>query len=130
MPIDSQSRAFRPVRIAILTVSDSRTPEDDKSGDTLVERVVAAGHELAARTIVRDDRAVIADQFLSWAHDENIEVVISTGGSGSAASRTRSGSAAPLHTKRAPSARLPNFASGMCMWPTAQRTRLVDRRCA
>ncbi len=82
MPIDSQSRAFRPVRIAILTVSDSRTPEDDKSGDTLVERVVAAGHELAARTIVRDDRAVIADQFLSWAHDENIEVVISTGGTG------------------------------------------------
>lgn len=78
----SKEMAFRPVRIAVLTVSDSRTLADDKSGDTLVARLTEAGHELAARKIVKDDRAVIADQFFAWAHDENIEVVISTGGTG------------------------------------------------
>lgn len=74
--------AFRPVRIAILTVSDSRTLENDKSGDTLVERLTAAGHELAARDIVRDDRTAIAEKFRSWATQDEIEVIISTGGTG------------------------------------------------
>jgi len=73
---------FRPVRIAVLTVSDTRTRADDRSGDTLEERLLAAGHELAARNIVRDDRAAIAEQFRIWAADENIEVIISTGGTG------------------------------------------------
>jgi len=73
---------FRPVRIAVLTVSDTRTRADDRSGDTLEERLLAAGHELAARNIVRDDRAAIAEQFRVWAADENIEVIISTGGTG------------------------------------------------
>ncbi len=59
--------AFRPVRIAVLTVSDSRTRENDKSGDTLVERLTEAGHELADRDIVRDDRAEIAEKFRNWA---------------------------------------------------------------
>jgi molybdenum cofactor biosynthesis protein B len=82
MPDNSSTEQFRPVRIAVLTVSDSRSLADDKSGDTLVERLVGAGHELAARKIVKDDRAVIADQFLTWAHEDDIEVVISTGGTG------------------------------------------------
>lgn len=82
MTAGSKNMEFRPVHIAVLTVSDSRTLANDKSGDTLVERIAEAGHELAARKIVRDDRAVIADQFRTWAHDENIEVVISTGGTG------------------------------------------------
>lgn len=82
MSAGSKDMAFRPVRIAVLTVSDSRTLADDKSGDTLVERILEAGHELADRKIIKDDRAVIADQFVRWAHDENIEVVISTGGTG------------------------------------------------
>jgi molybdenum cofactor biosynthesis protein B len=73
---------FRPVRIAVLTVSDTRTEADDRSGDTLAERVRAAGHELAARTIVRDDRGAIAEQFRAWADNPDIEVVISTGGTG------------------------------------------------
>ncbi|MFO1035497.1 MAG: molybdenum cofactor biosynthesis protein B [Geminicoccaceae bacterium] len=73
---------FRPVRIAVLTVSDTRTAADDRSGDTLVERLTAAGHELAARAIVRDDADAIAAQFRSWIEDPNIEVVISTGGTG------------------------------------------------
>ncbi|MBO6782693.1 MAG: molybdenum cofactor biosynthesis protein B [Alphaproteobacteria bacterium] len=73
---------FRPVRIAVLTVSDTRTRDDDRSGDTLEERLLDAGHELAARDIVRDDRAAIAERFRTWAEDENIEVIISTGGTG------------------------------------------------
>jgi molybdenum cofactor biosynthesis protein B len=78
----NNDKGFRPVRIAVLTVSDTRTRADDRSGDTLEERLLAAGHELAARNIVRDDRAAIAEQFLVWAADENIEVIISTGGTG------------------------------------------------
>jgi molybdenum cofactor biosynthesis protein B len=74
--------AFRPVRIAVLTVSDSRTRENDKSGDTLVERLTEAGHELADRDIVRDDRAEIAEKFRNWAARDEIEVIISTGGTG------------------------------------------------
>lgn len=73
---------FRPVRIAVLTVSDSRTLEDDRSGDTLAERITEAGHELADRAIVRDDRAAIADQFRIWSDNPDIEVIISTGGTG------------------------------------------------
>jgi len=73
---------FKPVRIAILTISDTRDMDDDRSGDTLSERVQEAGHVLAARDIVRDDRAAIADQFRSWAADPEIEVIISTGGTG------------------------------------------------
>jgi molybdenum cofactor biosynthesis protein B len=75
-------REFRPVRIAILTISDTRTVADDRSGDTLAKRVEEAGHILAARTIVRDDRDAIAAQFRAWADDPDIEVVISTGGTG------------------------------------------------
>lgn len=78
----SANAAFRPVRIAVLTVSDSRTLENDKSGDTLVERLTGAGHELADRDIVRDDRAAIAEKFRDWASRDEIEVIISTGGTG------------------------------------------------
>lgn len=81
MPIDA-SRAFVPVNIAVLTVSDSRTPETDKSGDTLVERLTAAGHVLAARTIVSDDIGRITAQLRDWIADDGIDVVISTGGTG------------------------------------------------
>jgi len=73
---------FLPVNIAILTVSDSRTPEDDRSGDTLVERLEAAGHKLAARTIVKDEVAAISEQVKTWIADTNVDVVIATGGTG------------------------------------------------
>ncbi len=76
------TRAFIPVRIAILTVSDTRTPADDRSGDTLVDRLTTAGHHLASRAIVRDDRAAIAAQLRAWCDDAAIDVVISTGGTG------------------------------------------------
>lgn len=81
MPIDD-SRAFVPVNIAVLTVSDTRTPETDRSGDVLVERLEAAGHRLAARQIVSDDRAAIAERLRQWIDDAGIDVVISTGGTG------------------------------------------------
>lgn len=76
------SIAFVPVRIAVLTVSDTRTAETDTSGDTLVGRIRDAGHALAARAIVRDDHRVIASQLKDWIADPKIDVVISTGGTG------------------------------------------------
>ncbi|MDF1719921.1 MAG: molybdenum cofactor biosynthesis protein B [Minwuia sp.] len=81
MAIDT-SRAFVPVSIAVMTVSDSRTLDTDKSGDALVERLTAAGHKLAARTIVTDDIDRIADQLRAWVADPDVDVVISTGGTG------------------------------------------------
>ena len=73
---------FHPVRIAILTVSDTRTLAEDKSGQTLVDRLTKAGHSLAARTILRDERDQIADQLRMWCDDPDIDVIISTGGTG------------------------------------------------
>lgn len=75
-------RAFVPVRIAVLTVSDTRTVTTDRSGDALVERIVAAGHELVDRQLVRDTVAEIESQVRVWTDDPRIEVIISTGGTG------------------------------------------------
>lgn len=75
-------RAFLPVRIAVATVSDTRTLENDKSGDTLVARVTEAGHIVAAREIVKDDADVIEVLLKGWIADDNIDVVITTGGTG------------------------------------------------
>ena len=73
---------FVPVRIAVLTISDTRVAADDRSGDTLVERLVGAGHLMAARGIVRDDRAAIAAQLRTWIADAGVDVVLTTGGTG------------------------------------------------
>ncbi len=73
---------FHPLRIAILTVSDSRNLDDDRSGDLLVERLTTAGHALADRAIVKDDPAQIAAKLKSWIDNPEVEVVISTGGTG------------------------------------------------
>jgi len=75
-------RAFLPVNIAVMTVSDTRRPEDDKSGQVLADRITEAGHNLAARTIVRDDVAAIQAQLRAWIADPLIDAVISTGGTG------------------------------------------------
>ena len=74
--------AFIAVRIAVLTTSDTRRLDEDKSGQTLVDRLTAAGHHLAARALVADDRVVIADQLRAWVADPEIDVIISTGGTG------------------------------------------------
>ncbi len=75
-------REFLPVNIAVLTVSDTRTLEDDKSGDMLVDRIAGAGHELASREIVPDDRDAIVAKLEEWIADPEIDVVLSTGGTG------------------------------------------------
>jgi molybdenum cofactor biosynthesis protein B len=81
MPID-QSRTFIPVRIAVLTVSDTRGLAEDRSGDTLVGRLVEAGHVLAERAILRDDADAIVGLLHRWIDDETVDCVITTGGTG------------------------------------------------
>ena len=77
-----QSASFVPVNIAILTVSDSRRADDDRSGDLLAARVTEAGHHLAARQIVTDDFAAITVQLGRWIDDPAVDVVVTTGGTG------------------------------------------------
>jgi molybdenum cofactor biosynthesis protein B len=79
---DVDEREFMPVRIAVLTVSDTRGPAEDRSGDLLVERLAAAGHVLADRALLRDDRDAIEARLRTWVADPGIDVVISTGGTG------------------------------------------------
>jgi molybdenum cofactor biosynthesis protein B len=81
MPIDP-ARPFIPVNIAVLTVSDSRDASNDVSGDTLAARITAAGHIVAARAIVKDDADALETHLRQWIADKNIDVVISTGGTG------------------------------------------------
>jgi len=78
----SEPREFVPIRIAVLTVSDSRKLENDRSGDILVGRIEAAGHMLADRKIIQDERDLVADQLRTWCKDKSIDVIISTGGTG------------------------------------------------
>lgn len=77
-----ETRAFIPVRIAVLAVSDTRTMENDTSGAILTARVEDAGHILAARAVVRDDVAAIRQIVQAWIDDSSVDVVISTGGTG------------------------------------------------
>ena len=77
-----ETRPFLAVNIALLTVSDTRTAADDRSGNTLAELVAAAGHRVAVRRIVRDEFEAIAEQLRDWIVDPDIDVVIATGGTG------------------------------------------------
>lgn len=81
MAID-ETKLFKSINIAVLTVSDTRTPETDTSGDILAGRVTGAGHHLAARMIVKDDAALLAAQFEAWIDDPAVDAVVSTGGTG------------------------------------------------
>ena len=80
MPADDT--AFLPVRIAVLTVSDTRGLVDDRSGDTLVERLTGAGHVLADRAILRDDADAIVERLRGWIADPAVDCVVTTGGTG------------------------------------------------
>ena len=82
MPKIDETRPFIAVRIAVLTVSDTREPGTDKSGDTLAGLIVESGHAIAARAIVRDDIAAIRATVEDWIADPGIDVVITTGGTG------------------------------------------------
>ena len=81
MPLD-ETRVFKSINIALLTVSDTRTAEDDTSGDILAERIATAGHHLIERAILRDDTSLITARLNNWIDDERIDCVISTGGTG------------------------------------------------
>ncbi len=78
----SDQRPFIPVRFAVLTVSDTRSLAEDRSGQTLADRIAEAGHVLAARDIVTDDRQAIRDMVLGWSQDDSIDAIITTGGTG------------------------------------------------
>lgn len=82
MPGIDQSLTFHPLRIAVLTVSDTRDEESDTSGALLVERLVAAGHELAGKTIVRDEVEAIRAQVRTWVEASDVDLILSTGGTG------------------------------------------------
>lgn len=77
-----ESLTFHPLRIAVLTVSDTRDETTDKSGVLLAERLTAAGHELVGKAIVPDDADAISTRILAWVNEPNVDVVISTGGTG------------------------------------------------
>ena len=93
-------RPFIPVGIAVLTISDTRTLADDRSGDTLAARIGAAGHRLAARAIVRDDVEEIRGTVLGWCDDPDIDVVITTGGTGFTGRDVTPEALEPLFDKR------------------------------
>jgi len=82
MPGIDENLIFRPLNIAVLTISDTRISEDDRSGDTLVVRIDTAGHELAARAIVRDEVDAIATCIRAWSAEPEIHAIITTGGTG------------------------------------------------
>ena len=95
----NESLAFVPVSIAVMTVSDTRTAQTDTSGDILAQRVQDAGHTLAARAIVTDDKEKIAAQVKSWIAAPEIDVVISTGGTGLTGRDTTPEAITPLFEK-------------------------------
>ena len=100
MPGIDESRAFIPLKIAVLTVSDTRSLEEDKSGATLAERIAKAGHAVAARAIVTDDVEKIRAQMRTWIADKGIDVIISTGGTGFTGRDVTPEAVEPLFEKR------------------------------
>ena len=77
-----KKKSFIPINICILTVSDTRSLDNDKSGDILEKRILDTGHKLIERKIIKDEKDVISKQLLSWSKNENIDAVITTGGTG------------------------------------------------
>ena len=100
MSSKSENRPFIPVGIAVLTVSDTRTLDDDKSGDTLTARIEEAGHRLIARAIVPDDREAIEKTVRDWTLNADIDVVITTGGTGFTGRDVTPDAIEPLFEKR------------------------------
>lgn len=100
MPGVDQNKDFVPLRIAVLTVSDTRSLDDDTSGATLVERITGAGHKVADRAIVTDDVDAIRERVQSWIADPVIDVVITTGGTGFTGRDVTPEAVEPLFEKR------------------------------
>src|ERR671913_2007779 len=94
------SRSFLPLSIAVLTVSDTRSLADDRSGDTLADRLVAAGHRLADRAVVPDDVEAIRAAVRAWIADAGVDVIITTGGTGFTGRDVTPEAIEPLFEKR------------------------------
>src|SRR3982751_3756311 len=95
-----EAKEFVPLNIAVLTVSDTRSLADDKSGTTLADRLTAAGHTLAAREIVVDDIEAIRVTIRRWIADEGVDVIITTGGTGFTGRDVTPEAIEPLFEKR------------------------------
>lgn len=95
-----ETKSFVPLNIAVLTVSDTRTAADDRSGDTLVQRLTAAGHHLAERLIVTDDIPAIQTQVRAWIAAPGVDVIITTGGTGFTGRDVTPEAVEPLFEKR------------------------------
>jgi molybdopterin adenylyltransferase len=100
MSATGEPKAFVPLNIAVLTISDTRSPEDDKSGTTLADRLTAAGHRLAAREIVVDDVQAIRAMVKKWIADPGVDAVITTGGTGFTGRDVTPEAIEPLFEKR------------------------------
>ena len=100
MPGIDESRDFIPLNIAVLTVSDTRSLDDDKSGATLAARIVEAGHKLADRAIVTDDVEAIREKVTAWSKDAGVDIIITTGGTGFTGRDVTPEALEPLFEKR------------------------------
>jgi molybdenum cofactor biosynthesis protein B len=100
MPGIDESREFIPLHIAVLTVSDTRSLDDDKSGSTLAERIAKAGHAVAARAVTTDDVDKIRTQVKAWIADSGVDVIITTGGTGFTGRDVTPEAVEPLFEKR------------------------------
>jgi molybdenum cofactor biosynthesis protein B len=100
MPGLDQNRQFFPLKIAVLTVSDTRSLADDKSGETLADRIAGAGHAVADRAIVQDDVEAIRARVRGWIADSNVDVIITTGGTGFTGRDVTPEAVEPLFEKR------------------------------
>ena len=95
-----ESYPFTPVKIAVLTVSDTRDEESDTSGHVLAERIKAAGHELADKALVRDDKVAIRAKVMDWVGSGNVDVILTTGGTGLTGRDVTPDAIEPLFSKR------------------------------
>ena len=95
-----ESRPFKPVRVGVLTVSDTRDEESDTSGDLLVQRIIGAGHELAGRALVRDDVAAIRECVKAWVASAGFDAIVTTGGTGLTGRDVTPEAIEPLFDKR------------------------------
>ena len=100
MPGLDESKQFVPLKIAVLTISDTRSLKDDKSGAVLVQRIVAAGHYVAERSVVTDDIEAIRARIKAWIADPVIDVIITTGGTGFTGRDVTPEAIEPLFDKR------------------------------
>ena len=96
----AQERSFIPINIAVLTVSDTRSLSEDRSGDVLVERLTSAGHSLAERDIVKDDIPALRSRVQDWTSNPDIDAIITTGGTGFTGRDVTPDALEPLFTKR------------------------------